>query len=118
MGAAPSKQTDQNLVEYLNEISDEEKTELFDFIANNQEADAIALACRLINKQRKGPRHVIFGVLKVPEKQCREYGVYMYSLFRDAYWHAKAQQDTVSTEPVPQGWVVSGGPVWPPGTWD
>jgi hypothetical protein len=112
MGPASSKPDDQNLVEYLEKISNEEKSKLFDFIANNQEEQAIQLACKLINKERNGPRHGILGVLHVPEKQCKAYGVYMYTLLKEVYWHAKKHTaDALSSTHMRQG--VSKSPFWP-----
>lgn len=89
MGTQPSKPISADLLDYLKQISDEEKTQLMDFIANDDDEQAIKLSCELINKKRKGPNHGALGVLHVPQKQCRQYGVYMYQLFKDAYWHRK-----------------------------
>ena len=110
MGTSPSKPTNPDILDYLQEITEEEKSELFDLISNDQEERAIQLACRLINRKRKGPRHGVLGILQVPSRQCNEYGVYMYSLFKDVYWHslkyisqdkAGKGHDTPWTVPIP-----------------
>ena len=102
MGTAQSKTTNPDLLDYLRQITDEEKTQLFDLISNDQEERAIQLVCTLINRKRKGPRHGLLGVLQVPSRQCHEYGAYVYTLFKDVYWHArKSQKDKVEKEHVP-----------------
>ena len=80
MGLNQSK--DEDVIEYISQITESEKRALHYFIVNNMRDEAIALACQLINKNRKGPRHVLGGVLNVPSHHCKEYGVYMYELLK------------------------------------
>lgn len=96
MGQQASK-PDDDILFYLKSITNEDKEKLFDLIAADQESHAIQLTCELINRQRRGPRHV-FGLLHIPEEQCVAYGHYIYNLLKDAYWH-RVQPSTKSNRP-------------------
>ena len=70
---------------YLKTISKDEKLQLMKYIHNDMRTEAIRLACVLINRKRRGPKHSIFGVMDVPSVECNAYGIYMYELLRDTY---------------------------------
>ena len=70
---------------YLRSISKDEKLQLMKYIHNDMRTEAIQLACTLINRKRRGPKHSIFGVMDVPSVECNAYGIYMYELLRDVY---------------------------------
>lgn len=97
MGQQASK-PDDDILFYLKSITNEDKEKLFDLIAADQESHAIQLTCELINRQRRGPRHV-FGLLHIPEEQCVAYGHYIYNLLKDAYWHRVQTSSTRSNRP-------------------
>ena len=98
MGQQVSK-PDDDILFYLKSITEEDKEKLFDLIAADEEDHAIKLTCELINRKRRGPKHV-FGLLQIPEEQCVAYGHYIYNLLKDAYWH-RVQPSTISNRPSP-----------------
>ena len=69
MGQQYSKVNDDNILFYLQQITQDDKEKLFDLISTDQEHQAIQLTCELINRERRGPLH-LFGVFKVPKSQC------------------------------------------------
>ena len=96
MGLKQSK--DADVIDYISQITDSDKQALYYFIVNDMRNEAIALACQLINKNRKGPRHVLGGVSDVPSQYCKEYGVYMYELLKASMTrpHADGYQSCLS----------------------
>lgn len=76
------KQTD--IDSFLNHVTRDERKHLFSLIQAGNRDEAIKTLCQFMNYKRNGPR-ILGMVFDIPQRECRAYGVYLYSLLEAAF---------------------------------